>query len=219
MNRAALLLSAVILLSPVALASEPTFEPVYTPVAYKLVAPPVLSPAQEQKYQQNRIAERIRELAPRTSVKRAAYLAKAYYKASKRYDVDPQIMLTITTQESRFRPGLEAHWMNRGKPTTDRGIMQVNDVWVTRWNLDTDRLRDDDAYNIMVGARILHILKKQYGTTEVNYFTRYNSSWPPARAKYNRALAPFLHVQTAIDLAAGHPDPRNPTAILFASAP
>lgn len=205
MNRAALLLSTVILLSPVALASEPEVAaPIFTPAAYKLTPPPVLTPAQEQA----RIAKRIMELPtwPRVPPKRAAVLAKAYYRASQRYAVDPMVMLTLTTQESRFRSGLEAHWVNRGKVTIDRGIMQVNQVWVDRWNLDPDRLRYDDAYNIMVAARILHIIQKQYGGAEPgSWYTRYNSSWPPARAKYTKAIVPFMTAQMAIDLYASAP--------------
>jgi hypothetical protein len=215
--KAALLLSLAVALIPavsIPAELEPIeAQPISTAVGIKLVPPTPLTPAQEQL----RIAQRIVELAPRTSFKRATYLAGQFYRTSKKYDLDPQVMVSIAMVESRFRSGLEAHWTNRGKPTVDRGIMQINQVWVDRWKLDPDRLRDDDAYNINVAGRLLKSLKKQYGGTEANWFSRYNSGWPPARAKYNKVLAPYLHVQTAIELSAGHPDPSNPSVILYAS--
>ena len=173
-------------------------------------------PQSREQVEMTAVSAHIHQIAPRVSAKRVRYLAREFVRAGHKYDVDPSLMASIAMVESRFRPGLEAHWINKGKPTTDRGLMQVNQVWVDRWSLDPDKLRDDDAYNIMVAARILKIIKKQFGQNEKNWFTRYNSSWPPARAKYTKVLYPQLPLSIWMTVAPDTaPTPR--TGLILAS--
>jgi soluble lytic murein transglycosylase-like protein len=169
------------------------------------VAPTPAQPAE--------VAARIRELQPRIEPKRAQKLAKAFVAAGLKNDLDPQLLVSIAYVESRFRPGLEAHWINRGQPTVDRGLMQVNQVWIEKWHLDPTKLRDDDTYNVFIAARILKNLKLHY-TEERNWFSRYNSSWPPARTKYEKVLYPKLPPYLWAEVVLGPPESPDRAAIL-----
>jgi hypothetical protein len=141
------------------------------------------------------------EIQPGMTEKRAAQLGRDIDRAAKRYDVDPLLLAAITRQESGFQSGLKqcgtATWKVNGKvqsrETCDYGLAQVNQVWIEKWKLDADLLQNNDAYNLMVAARILRLLRKQYGDTEpANWYGRYHSATPSRRADYENRLQPML---------------------------
>ncbi len=138
------------------------------------------------------VTARIEHLNTHMSHKRAKYLAKQFVAAGKKYHIDPHLMVAIGMVESRLKPGVVSEFINKGKPTVDRGLMQINDVWVRRWDLDPQRLIDDDGYNIWTAARLLRILKRDY--EERLWYLRYHSSWEPAKKKYTKDIRPFLPI-------------------------
>lgn len=78
-------------------------------------------------------------------------------------------------------------------PVCDHGLTQVNTVWVDHWDLEPDRLVEDDAYALWFGARVLAILQREYGADEPrNWWSRYNTASPEPRAAYEEALEPWL---------------------------
>ena len=114
---------------------------------------------------------------------------------SRHFGVEPLLLVAIVRQESNFRPATKSCYIvarNRASyPTCDYGITQVNQVWVDKWGLEPERLVEDDAYALFQGARVLAVLKRQYGD-EPNYYSRYNTSTPEPRAAYEQALEPWL---------------------------
>ena len=191
MNAIQTLLTLSVLFAPLQLTAEPTTPLVLPAISFTLPSPHFL-PVVVTEDPVVQVEARIRKLSRYTPAKRAHVLAKAFVAAGRRTGVDPMIMVALCTQESRFRGGLKSEWTNRGQVTHDYGVMQVNEHWIEAWGLDAQRLQFDDAYNIQVAARILKGLQKKYAATERQWYTRYNSSWAPARAKYTKAITPFL---------------------------
>ena len=99
-------------------------------------------------------------------------------------------------QESSFREHVRSCYLvarqHASVPTCDHGLTQLNTVWVDHWDLEADRLVEDDAYALWAGARVLAILKREYADAEPNWYSRYNTSTPEPRAAYEAALEPWL---------------------------
>ncbi len=95
---------------------------------------------------------------------RVGWLAEHY---SEKYGIDLDLFVAIIRQESSFRSGIKSCWPtvrnNSSTVTCDRGLAQINEVWIKTWDLDPDRLQYDDSYNLAVAARILKMLQTEYG--------------------------------------------------------
>ena len=198
MNAIQTLLTLSVLFAPLPLAAEPPAPLILPAISFTIPGTHVIPATLTFEDPVAQVAARIQKLSRYTPAKRAHVLAKAFVAAGKKNGVDPMLMVALCTQESRFRGGLKSEWTNRGQITHDYGIMQVNEHWIEAWKLDEKRLQYDDTYNIHVAARILKGLQKRFAATEPQWFTRYNSSWPPARAKYTKAITPFLTPQLFI---------------------
>jgi hypothetical protein len=133
---------------------------------------------------------------------RAWELARGITSASRRFGIEPLLFAAIVRQESDFQANVKVCYIvvrhHACFPTCDYGLAQVNQVQVDRWGLEADRLVQDDAYNLFQGARVLAILKREYGDDEPNWWSRYNSASPTPRALYETALEPWLAVRDVL---------------------
>ena len=135
----------------------------------------------------------IRSLESKLGQARIREAARLVYAAAQQYGINPLILAGIVHQESNFRSGLKQCWSvyrhHQTEVTCDYGLAQVNELWIRRWNLDPDKLQNDDAYNLCVAARILKSLRKTYEDLEPsNWWGRYHSGTPSVRATYEGKL-------------------------------
>ncbi len=142
------------------------------------------------------LQERIRLLSPYLPQATATAMAKLIYGASTRAGIEPELVAAIVSRESNFRVDALACYVvyrhHACYDTCDRGLAQINDVWVRAWGLSPCRLLHDPAYNLAQALRILRQLRHRYGATEPNWWSRYNSSSPVPRAIYEAVLEPRL---------------------------
>jgi hypothetical protein len=136
------------------------------------------------------------QLVRGVSHSRAVRVARHIDEASSRYNIDSRILVAIIRAESNFEAGIKSCWIvlrhRRCEVTCDYGIAQVNELWIKKWKLDAKRLQFDDRYNIMIAARILSTIQKEFGDQEGNWYGRYHSGTPSKRAVYENRLSMFL---------------------------
>ena len=109
--------------------------------------------------------------------------------ASKKYKIDPRLMLSIIKVESDFSQLAHNSYSCKYKRETDKkkcgdhSVAQINyHIWKSefiklgRKPLDYNRLKSDDAYAVFRMAEILNILKNNYSKKEASWYARYHSS-------------------------------------------
>ena len=108
--------------------------------------------------------------------------------ASKKYDIDPRIIISILKTESDFKQQAVSH-------TGDYSVAQINfKIWSKNFNkmdrapLKYEKLIEDEAYSIFRMAEILHILKKEHSKKDVHWFARYHSNTPKYKNVYIKKL-------------------------------
>lgn len=102
-------------------------------------------------------------------------IAKSLYNTTKKYKVDPKIMIAIIGTESDF--------VNSKVSTTgDLSLAQINaEVWNKEFvrlgfnKLNSKLLKKDEAYALNKMAEILTIIKARHGKKDSKWFARYHS--------------------------------------------
>ena len=102
-------------------------------------------------------------------------IAKSLYNTTKKYRLDPKLMIAIIGTESDF--------VNEKVSTTgDLSLAQINtDVWNKEFSrlgldkLNSKLLKKDEAYALNKMAEILNILKFRHGKSDSKWFARYHS--------------------------------------------
>jgi hypothetical protein len=89
-------------------------------------------------------------------------MAFCFEEAATQYGLNPSLLSSIASVESRLRPAA-LHQNSNG--STDYGLMQVNSFWIDKLGLDPGQLLHDPCYNVMTGARILRQCVDRYGYT------------------------------------------------------
>lgn len=83
--------------------------------------------------------------------------------ASKVYGVDPWLIFAYAKTESSFKPWATNE--NKGSSTIDRGLMQINSIWLptlAKYNIKTEHLFDS-CVSIFVGTWIIRQNINRYG--------------------------------------------------------
>ena len=114
----------------------------------------------------------------------AKKLAKAIYKASKQYGLNPSKLSAIFAQECMYR-------LNCINSTNDYSIGQINIKTANFYGFDVKRLLIDIEYSVNCTALVLSDLKQKY-KHESDYWTRYHSFKPELRKKYKIAVSRYL---------------------------
>lgn len=102
-------------------------------------------------------------------------IAKSLYSTTKKYKVDPKLMIAIIGTESDF--------VNSKVSTTgDLSMAQINaEVWNKEFDrlglkkLNVKRLKKDEAYALNKMAEILNIIKARHSKKDSKWFARYHS--------------------------------------------
>lgn len=109
-------------------------------------------------------------------------LSNSILRVSNKYDVKPSKLAAILAHESRYK--LDAV----NKLTKDYGIGQINIRTIKAFNFDKKRLLTDLYYSVDAAGLVLADFKRMYGKKEKNYYSRYNSSNPDTRLKYEQLV-------------------------------
>lgn len=137
---------------------------------------------------------------------RVTQLARRIDTAAYHYDVDRCLLAALVRTESNFEPGIMMCWPVPGSQalTCDRGLGQINQVWIRTWGLNAWKLQYDDQYNLLVMARLLRQLEDQH-PDDPEWFLYYHNRLPFYQRRYMKHLKPFLDVCTAATLGSGDP--------------
>ena len=123
----------------------------------------------------NLIAKMIKVVQPDLSNNSRNRIAYSLYMTTKKYNVDPKIMIAIIGTESDFRN-------EKVSTTGDLSLAQINaKVWDKEFvrlgfdKLNTKRLKKDEGYALSKMAEILTILKARHAKKDKQWFARYHS--------------------------------------------
>jgi hypothetical protein len=140
----------------------------------------------------------ILRLNPRVNKTFAKKVSREINKYSKRYGLDPYLMVAIITQESRFNMGAKNCTVGlNGRQEEDRicydfGLIQLNYTNIKNMEIDLDRLMIDSNYAVEIMAKMIHDNKRRYGKKESRtYWTRYNASNKFQRFLYQRLVCRY----------------------------
>lgn len=162
----------------------------YTPVnQYSLM--PRYQNFQNKQYpkQSFLVANMIAVVQPEMNEAKRDEMAAMIAKVSKKFNIKPEIMVSIIDTESNFQT-------NMVSSTGDLSIAQINvDVWnkeFARLNLpviDKERVVQDLEYSLTFMAEILSVLKMRYAETDPCWYARYHSSTPKYKNDYFQKLS------------------------------
>jgi len=125
-------------------------------------------------------------------------IASLILESSKKYSIDPKLIMSIIAVESNFDQAAQnkngCKYINFKKNCGDYSLAQINYlVWKEelrkyKENLDLEKLKKSNAYAIDRMSLILSILKKRHSKKDKLWFTRYNSGNYLKKIRYLRML-------------------------------
>jgi hypothetical protein len=134
------------------------------------------------------IANMIAVVQPELDEEKRDRIATILSKVVKKYNIKPEIFISIIDTESNFHPEMIS-------ATGDISIAQINvDVWNKEFQrmrlplIDKVRVRADLEYAFTSMADILNILKIRYEKQDPYWFARYHSSTPKYKFDYYQKL-------------------------------
>ena len=137
-------------------------------------------------------------LKPSLGYDSALELSNSFYRISKKYQLDPRMLVSIAYQESSLELGAvrKVSGYNMSKSAgyaevtigSDFCMMQINYHNIRAYELDIERLLSDVAYCVESGAMILKSFEKRFGKLEEYWWTRYNSCTPAYREMYQKLV-------------------------------
>ncbi len=123
----------------------------------------------------NTISKMIKVVQPDLNNSDRNRIAYSLYMTTKKYKVDPKIMIAIIGTESDFRN-------EKVSTTGDLSLAQINaKVWDKEFirlgfdKLNSKRLKTDETYALSKMAEILNILKARHAKKDNQWFARYHS--------------------------------------------
>ena len=139
------------------------------------VMPKSFSKAEVTNYNTHVISKMIQVVQPELSNVKRDQIAKALYQTSKKFAVDPKIMIAIISTESNFDNAAVS-------VSGDLSLAQINTkVWDTEFTrlglskIDRKLLKKDEAYALNKMGKILSILKKRHAKKDAKWYAIYHS--------------------------------------------
>lgn len=138
------------------------------------------------------------KIHPEINRKQAQIISKHIVIASKKYNLDKHLLVSIFAQESMFdnsvrncNTGIDKD-NNPKKVCFDFGISQINYLTAKAFKFDLSKIRKDIGYAIECGALVLKNIKNRYAKKEPkDWWTRYNSNSKYWRKHYNKLVCRF----------------------------
>ncbi len=134
--------------------------------------------------EKNRIEKMINVVEPALEKENANKIAKLIHYTSKRYNIDPKIIVSIIDTESDFRH-------HKVSSTGDLSLVQINPkVWNAEFKrlglgeLDIQQLKKSEPYALIKMGQILNDLKTKYAHKDERWFARYHSRTKKFKTTY-----------------------------------
>lgn len=134
--------------------------------------------------EQTKIEKMINVVEPTLEKKNANKIAKLIHYTSKRYNIDPKIIVSIIDTESDFRH-------HKVSSTGDLSLVQINPkVWNAEFKrlglgeLDIQQLKKSERYALIKMGQILNDLKTKYAHKDEKWFARYHSRTKKFKTTY-----------------------------------
>lgn len=139
------------------------------------VMPKSFTKAEIYKYNTMVISKMIKVVQPQMNEKKRNKIALALYQSSKKYAVDPKLMVAIISTESDFNNAAVS-------VSGDLSLAQINTkVWNAEFNrlglgqIDIKLLKKDEAYALNKMGKILSILKARHAKKDSKWYATYHS--------------------------------------------
>lgn len=147
----------------------------------------------------NLISEMIKVVQPDLNMKDRHRIAYSLFLTTKKYKVDPKLMIAIIATESDFD--------NKKVSTTgDLSLAQINtDIWNKEFvrlgldKLNSKRLKKDENYALSKMAEILNILKARHGKNDSQWFARYHSHTKKYKNLYSSKVEKRMRMIASIN--------------------
>lgn len=152
-------------------------------------------------HKRNKICHKIVTLNPQIDHKFAYKLSNQFLRASKKYNLSKDLLISIAFQESSFQQDIirevtglikEGKSFKKVRVGTDFCLMQIHISNIKKLNLDTEKLLTDSKYCIDAGAKILSHYKNKYYKREKLWWTRYNALSSAKRDIYYNKVSRHL---------------------------
>jgi hypothetical protein len=144
------------------------------------------------------IEKMIKKIKPQLDVKKRVILANYLFRSSKKYKIDPKIMVAIIDTESDFDN-------TKISNTGDLSLAQINtQVWnkeLARLKLptiDPKRLLKDEKYALNQMGRILSILQTRHAEKDKKWFARYHSRTQKYKQVYSKKVESRMRMIASI---------------------
>lgn len=123
----------------------------------------------------NLISKMIKVVQPGLNNNDRNRIAYSLYMTTKKYNIDPKLMIAIIATESDFDN-------TKVSTTGDLSLAQINtDIWNKEFarlgldKLNSKRLKKDENYALSKMAEILNILKSRHEKKDSQWYARYHS--------------------------------------------
>lgn len=152
----------------------------------------------------NIISKMIKAVQPNLDLEARNRIAYSLYATTKKYNVDPKIMIAIIGTESDFRN-------EKVSSTGDLSLAQINPiVWNKEFErmgmdkLNQKRLKKDEVYALSKMAEILTILKIRHAKKDTKWFARYHSHTKKYKHQYSVKVEKRLRMIASIQVASNN---------------
>ncbi|MBY0414864.1 MAG: transglycosylase SLT domain-containing protein [Bdellovibrionales bacterium] len=144
------------------------------------------------------ISKMIKAVQPDLKDKKREEIAKALYVASKKYSVDPKIMIAIIATESNFNNAAVS-------VSGDISLAQINTkVWDVEFDrlglgkLDKKMLKKDESYALNKMGKILSILQARHAKKDSKWYAIYHSKTKKFKNQYEGKVQTRLRMIASV---------------------
>jgi hypothetical protein len=164
------------------------------------VMPKSYTKAEIYQFNVSVINKMIKTVQPDIDDKKCKKIAIALYQTSRKYGVDPKIMIAIIATESNFNNSVVSS-------SGDLSLAQINtkvwDMEFARLGLDKINeklLKKDEAYALNKMGKILSILKARHAKKDAKWYAIYHSKTKKHKERYDGKVQSHLRSIASITL-------------------
>lgn len=157
-----------------------------------------LKKSEINKHNIGMIADMIKVVQPRLSMKSRKKIAHDLYKVSKKYAVDPKLMVAIISTESDFNNSAVSS-------TGDISLAQINTkVWNAEFSrlglakMNIKLLKKNESYALNKMGKILSILKNRHAKKDTKWYAIYHSKTKKFKNAYDGKLQNKLRMIASV---------------------
>lgn len=149
------------------------------------VMPKSFTQSEIRTYNVLTISKMIKAVQPELNSKKRAQISRALYNTSKKFQVDPKIMVAIISTESGFNNSAVS-------VSGDISLAQINTkVWDVEFarlglgKINKKLLKKDEAYALDKMGKILSLLKSRHAKKDAKWYAIYHSRTKKFKNKYD----------------------------------